>query len=273
MNKLYQFHDFCKSINKPIYIFYNNDRNFFLNLDKVIFYKTSFFKSTAKNNEFSFPAFSLDFINYYPNKIIKYIVDKNNLSISYCGYIDYLNDDNIFYKSRNILKNIYRIIFYNLNKKSNYKYNIGIVYRGLIIRKLIKNKNITLNFIRRNGFWAKGLNKHDARKEYFENITSSTFALVVRGAGNFSYRFYEVLSAGRIPVILDTDLPLPFDNLLNYHDFCVFINKNDMKNFDKILVEFHKNKSCEDLLYMQKKSRQIFEEYFEPLNFMRSVFK
>src|SRR5262249_31017640 len=47
--------------------------------------------------------------------------------------------------------------------------------------------------------------------EYVENILSSNYTLCVRGAGNFSHRYFDTLAAGRIPVLVDTAGGIPFD--------------------------------------------------------------
>ena len=52
-----------------------------------------------------------------------------------------------------------------------------------------------------------------ARTGYVENLVASDYVLCARGAGNFSYRLYETLSCGRIPVFVDTDCVLPHEDV------------------------------------------------------------
>jgi hypothetical protein len=67
---------------------------------------------------------------------------------------------------------------------------------------------VQTNFILRdkwfNGAYEDGrLNRarmDESRREYVENMFGSDYVLCTRGSGNFSIRFYETLSSGRIRV-------------------------------------------------------------------------
>ncbi len=45
--------------------------------------------------------------------------------------------------------------------------------------------------------------------EYIDHLERNTYILCPRGAENYSFRIYETLNRGRIPVIIDTDIVLP----------------------------------------------------------------
>ena len=83
--------------------------------------------------------------------------------------------------------------------------------------------DIPTNFIIRKGFWASGVDRQIARKEYFDNISQNIFNFCYRGAGNFSYRFYETLMMGKIPVLVDTDCVFPIE----IKGLCVYCKEND----------------------------------------------
>ena len=92
------------------------------------------------------------------------------------------------------------------------------------------------NFITRD-FWGRSVKKanvhstrDELRAEFVDNIVQNIYTMCVRGAGNFSLRFFEVLSAGRIPLIIDTDLPLPMTDVIDYKKFCVFIDQSKISN-------------------------------------------
>ena len=48
---------------------------------------------------------------------------------------------------------------------------------------------------------------------FIKNMQKCDYTLCVRGTGNYSGRFYMTLNAGRIPVVLDTDVVLPCEDL------------------------------------------------------------
>ena len=62
-----------------------------------------------------------------------------------------------------------------------------------------------------------GLNKQ-LRFEFIRNILSSDYTLCFRGSGNYSLRFYETLCLGRIPLFINTDCKLPFEDEINWRD-------------------------------------------------------
>ena len=80
---------------------------------------------------------------------------------------------------------------------------------------------LNTNFIYRQGYWARGIDPHVARAEFWENMRTSLFIVCVRGAGNFSYRLYETLMMGRIPIIVHTDGMYPCSEQLLRVCVCV----------------------------------------------------
>jgi len=144
-------------------------------------------------------------------------------------------------------------------------------FRHSIFSEIQNNKSLNTNFIFRKGFWAPEIqDKKIARQQYFDNIKNSLFVLCMRGAGNFSYRLYETMASGRIPIIINSDLQLPFENLLNWKEFSVIIEKEEIKFLDLIIEYFLENKNIEELCY---KNQTIWEEYLSPHGFIRNIKK
>lgn len=94
--------------------------------------------------------------------------------------------------------------------------------------EFLKNEpTIETAFVYRNGFWAPGISREQARREFLMNMQNSLFCFCMRGAGNFSYRFYECLMMARIPVLIDTDCALPhFDEIRRV---CVVVREQDAR--------------------------------------------
>ncbi len=133
------------------------------------------------------------------------------------------------------------------------------------------NSDINCNFILRNGFWAPGVSKDVAIREFNENIRNSLYGFCCRGAGNFSYRFGEVLSHGRIPVLVDTDCVLPFDHKINWNDHALIVHENDVGEIANILIDFHKSKSPSEITKIQEENRKVWREYLTPLGFVKHI--
>jgi hypothetical protein len=141
-------------------------------------------------------------------------------------------------------------------------------FREGVFSRIFSNKSLNTNFIFRKGFWAAEMqNKELARQQYFKNINDSLFVLCMRGAGNFSYRLYETLSAGRIPIIVNSDLKLPLENFLNWNEFSVIVDKEEIRFLDLILEEFVQDKN---LIELCKNNQKIWDEYLSPYGFIKN---
>lgn len=75
--------------------------------------------------------------------------------------------------------------------------------------------------------------------EFYENLRDSDYVVCVRGAGNFSVRFYETLAMGRIPVFINMDCALSFDNQFDWKKHIVQVEYKDRKKVAQKVKEFH----------------------------------
>jgi len=128
--------------------------------------------------------------------------------------------------------------------------------------QLLHFSPIKTDFILRNGFWAPGVNKLVARNEYFKNISDNIFTFCYRGNGNFSYRFYETLMMGRIPVLIDTDCVFPID----IEGMCVYCKQGE--NVIEKIKNFYDSRN---LLEVQKNNRLVWETKMSPGGWLRSL--
>ena len=171
------------------------------------------------------------------------------------------------------------ISYFNNNYLSHPPLSIGycghlLSGREKYIRSLASS-NLNTNFILRKGFWAPGINKVIAKKEYVHNIDSNLFTFCYRGGGNFSYRLYDVLMMGRIPILITTDSVFPHENKYNINDIGIVIEENNLSKMnDKNLVEkindyYINNKN--NLINIQKQNREIWKKYFSPIGFLNTL--
>jgi hypothetical protein len=255
------FLDKAKAHNKKTLIFYNADDDTKISHDHVIVFRTSFNASTKNPYEYALPGWSIDFKTYFKDGKITYWPKDDRPTVSYCGYVDDTGDS--FVAS---LKRMFK-------SKTDHE-SVAEAIRGKACRVLSRNKKIWSRFIIRNGFWAGGIaDKSGARKEYANNIINSTYALVTRGGGNFSYRLYEVLSCGRIPLFIYTDSVLPFENDINWKKHMVWLDVKDCGKIDSILLDFNSKIQDDELKKLQMSNRKLYEEYLSPHGFFRHLHK
>ena len=122
---------------------------------------------------------------------------------------------------------------------------------------LQRDKSLNTNFIWRWTFQASDIDTVTAKKEFKENMQSNAFNVCMRGNGNFSIRFYETLSCGRVPVLVDTDCVFPFDDVLDYSEFCIIAENNeDLSN------EILRKWNDESYIEMQNRAYEVYHDYF-----------
>lgn len=250
----------ARSNGKKTLVFYNSDDDRKITHENIIVFRTSFNASTKNAYEYALPGWSIDFKHYAKDQKINYLSKEERPSVSYCGYIDHLHDS-LFRKIRRTIE----------SPKADPE-SLAKAIRGKACRNLSRNPRIISNFVIRNGFWAAGMtDKIAARNEYAQNMLNSVYAIVTRGGGNFSYRLYEVLSCGRIPLFIYTDSVLPFEKDINWKEHMIWLDVNDCDKIDEKLLDFHNTVSNEKLLEMQKGNRELYENYLSPFSFFKHL--
>ncbi len=111
-----------------------------------------------------------------------------------------------------------------------------------------------------------------ARAELAPHIASWDYGLCVRGCGNFSYRLYETLSCGRLPVFVDTDCVLPFDDLIDWREQC-WVDIEDVAALGSIVARFHDGLSDDDFRALQHAARARWAEWLSPEGFFTNVIR
>jgi hypothetical protein len=98
-------------------------------------------------------------------------------------------------------------------------------------------------------------------------MVDSDYVLCTRGGGNFSYRFYETLSCGRIPLFVNTDCSLPFEQHIDWKKYCVWVEEEDLPHLGNIIREFHARLSPQEFQDMQLACRQLWLDWLSPQGF------
>ncbi|MAN26657.1 MULTISPECIES: exostosin domain-containing protein [Mesonia] len=148
--------------------------------------------------------------------------------------------------------------------------------RANLLSKLSKSNLITDQFILRQKYRAGVKTKAEKEKtthEFYQNINDSQYVLCVRGAGNFSVRFYETLMMGRIPVYIHTDGYLPLANKIDWKKHVVWVDGKNLNQVDKILGNFHRKIDEDQLLDLCKKNRELWEKHLTLDGFFKSYYQ
>ncbi|MFI5148636.1 MAG: exostosin family protein [Bacteroidia bacterium] len=257
----------AEGFGKKLMIFFINDDASPIPVPNSLVFRTSIYASKKEPHVHAIPGWSVDFEEHY-RKLLKAEPEPTTLpSISYCGYVDYLD-----FRSHVKESGFKAALHEQLTGRK--KELTGIRLRGMAVRALLRDKRVRTGFIIRTGFWGGSLsNKNQARTEYALNMLSSEYTLVMRGAGNFSYRLYEALSCGRIPLFINTDCSLPFEEFVDWRSHFVWIESESCNKIGERLQAFHAKQGREGVLKFSKDARQLYEEWLSPVGFFSNIYR
>jgi len=237
-----------------------------LPIESDLVFRHSLYRSIKKSNDFAMPAWSEDFVEKYLNNQIPIRQKRPKPVVGFCGFAVNKN-----------LKTYAKLLFYQSQKLFS-KHNIGIppYYVGHLLRFqalpiLSKSPLVETNFIERERpvfFNEPDLNSQKKmRLEFVQNMVESDYIFCCRGSGNYSFRFYEALCCGRIPVFIDTDCVLPYDFEIDWKKYCVWLEENELPLIPQKIAEFHEKLLPQEFVDLQYECRRIWEQRISPEGF------
>jgi hypothetical protein len=171
----------------------------------------------------------------------------------------------------------------------NQAYYLGLTYdepqallapeslRFQILNKLKESEKVDTAFLISKGGYNQYLKAQDTHKKqklaFYQNIWQNPYTMCVRGFGNFSVRFYETLALGRIPLFINTDCVLPWDQDLNWRNHVVWVEQSDIKKLPELLADFHHQIHPDDFKAMQLKNRELWENKLSSKGFFSTLLK
>lgn len=213
-----------KDIQKKVLVFLISDYNDIIEFpNNIILFRTGLYKSKRKQNEYILPYIWC--LNELKTPHDLPVLPKRTIkpTIGFCGYIS------------------------------------SHPSRPHQINKIKMSPDIKSNFILRTEFWGGNPFNQSIINDFVKNIKDNHFTLCCRGTGNWSIRFYQVLYLRRIPVVVNTDLLLPFEEKINWKEIIVFPdNENDLPNSIKFFW------ATKDIEQAQHRCKEIYEQYFTP---------
>jgi Exostosin family len=273
------FHDFTRlaaSAGKPTIAFTGGDLEHRLPEFNGYEFHTSLYRSTTGKNTFAMPAAIGDIIDEELAGLLPVLSKEPRPSLGFCGFAPPV----CMPFGKEMLKEMVRDLLYPSGLLS--VTHVGYAPRARAIRALRNSKVIDIDFVLRGNsrfMWAFGyLLKNRGvddiaiqRREYLKNLLGSPYTLCVRGRGNYSLRFYEALCCGRIPVFVNTDCVLPFENVIKWKDYCVWVEERDIPHIGEILADFHAGISSARFIELQIACRKLWLDYLSPESFIRHL--
>ncbi|HJQ51912.1 MAG TPA: hypothetical protein VJ838_15465 [Gaiellaceae bacterium] len=260
-----EFAALCRAAGKEPVIFSGADPTDPLPVDATTF-RTSLIRSQRRSNEFAFPAWSEDFLACYLEGRLRLRPKRACPVVSFCG------NTMAGAPTRTLGSTVRRFLGRPQTHVTRGLH--GEHPRTLALLAVDQDRRLEANFILRETFWAGAVGDTrsllEARREYVANMVDSDYVLCVRGIGNFSYRLYETLSLGRIPVFVDTDCVLPLDFEIEWRNQCVWVDETDVERIGDRVLEFHESLDEAEFEARQRACRQLWETRISPEGFFAS---
>jgi SAM-dependent methyltransferase len=106
-------------------------------------------------------------------------------------------------------------------------------------------------------YWSPTITENKL-KEFIDITQRSWFTLCPRGYGLQSFRLYEALQLGSIPIfVYDTEW-FPFDDIIDWSTFCLQVHKNDIAKIPDLINNISEDKR----INLIKNGQIIYKNYF-----------
>lgn len=249
---------YYEKLNKPIITWVSGDYTHMVQDGNFILLQHNLHKRRQKNYEYAYPVIirdPFDYLNFYGVNIASGF-KKNR--ISFCGLANWT----LFNSYESFLKELF---FKIKNRIFNPHLDLslpvsGMKLRGGLLKSFNQNPNLETNLIIRKRKDSSLISKGKYKFEYWDNMLSAPFTICIRGNGNFSVRFYETLAIGRIPILIDTDCVLPFDNEINWSKHCIMVKNTDSKKVVESVSILINTMDDNDIVNMQIANRKLWIE-------------
>lgn len=94
---------------------------------------------------------------------------------------------------------------------------------------------------------------------YSEIVEKSYFTLCPRGYGKTSFRLYEAMQLGSVPIYISDEHWLPYTELIDWSEFSILIKPKDIKSIPYLIGNIIENGSYEK---MRLRAMGVYKDYF-----------
>lgn len=252
--------EYSSRYNKPLLIDASGDRAGTVSVPNARVLRIHQYKFEAPLYEVKVPVPCEDLLEVYAQNTLALREKKEKPRVGFVGW----SRMSVRQSARSFLKEVPLRVWALFDRRQKAKIK-GVFWRQRANQIFKSSTEVESVFIERSSYSGHIATAHGdmktLRQEFVDNIKDSDYSLVIRGDANEATRFYEVLSLGRIPVLIDTAVVLPLEHLVDYREFCVIIDHTDLERAPAIVAEFHKHVSPERFISMQKRAREVFETY------------
>ena len=266
--------------NKPVLVFYRADYESPLPVPNSLIFRTSLTRDRRRPNEFILPGWTTDFADQYCAGQVRVRPKGLRPVVGFCGDVS---------SGKRRRDRLGRLLGAN-PAIWRFARRLGIELiphpgsriRLHALRALARSPSIQPNFVIRYGHWNGAVYRgavldrrkvEQSRQDYVENMLGSDYILCARGKGNYSYRLYETLSCGRIPVFVNTNGVLPYEHWIDWRQYCVWVDEQDLAHIAERVAEFHERLSPRQFEDLQLACRQLWLDWLSPAGFFANFYR
>ncbi|KAG2411159.1 arabinosyltransferase protein [Vigna angularis] len=152
-----------------------------------------------------------------------------------------------------------------LNDNSTFDSRPTLLYfQGAIYRKdggLARQELFYLLKNEKDVHFSFGSIQKDGIKKATEGMRASKFCLNIAGDTPSSNRLFDAISSHCVPVIISDAIELPYEDVIDYSEFCIFVRTIDAIK-ENFLINFIRDITKEEWTRMWNKLKEI-EHFFE----------
>lgn len=263
----------ANNASKPLIVFAYGDSSEAIQMPAQVVFRTSVYRERKEEREIVMPPYTED-LGTEKGFIVRKKAHAKAI-VGFCGWAGFpTTKQNVKAHVQDIAMRCADTV--NPTRVAGARCN-GVLLRKKCLKHLRECNGLTPNFIVRNTFSRHAgtieLDPAVARQEYISNMQQSDLALTVRGDGNFSVRFFEALSLGRIPIHIDTDDVFPLEGSIRYQDFVVSVPVQSINKLCAHVQKFWESLTPEEFEERQKLARDAFSEYLRIDKYFSFVFQ
>lgn len=267
-----QFAQKAEQAGKPVVVFFSGDCcDEEIPIKNVIVVRQGTYSYLRKPNDLIMPAFVEDLVEHYLGGKLPIRQKCKKPVVGFRGLV-----------RKNSWKTRLKTVAYEGWMLSKYG-RLGVPpYQGHILRakalEILANSSLVdTNFVREDQlmFLIEGEleKKLKARYKFAENMAESDYILCCRGSANFSHRLIETLCCGRIPVFINTDCILPYDLMIDWKKYVVWVDEKELPQIAEKVAEFHNNLSSQEFVDLQHECRKLWEELLSVEGFFANLYR
>ena len=238
----------------------------------ALLFRGSLFRNSRRKVEFALPGFHDDLLSTTGGTLP--IRPKSEPVISFCGSVisEHAPPKGAREHARKVLGDTRRFMW-----RMQGRHEEDLFVRARAVRALLAQKDVRTSILVREsgggGTWTSFDQErwNIARREFVDNLIDSDYVLCARGDGNWSIRFYEAMCLGRIPIVVDTDLVMPYDFVVPWREYGVWVERSEVAELSDKVAAFHERLSDGEYRDLQRECRRVWEQYLSPLGFFRNL--